>query len=310
MKARVCGALSLLLGTSAAFAEEAAFPLLELMARNVRGTNYHGIFTYQEGQRTSSARIVHTVVDGVEQERLQDLDGAGREFLRMQHPLDCEHAGHRLLSSPAAAASLSNPGIAQFYAVEMDGTERIASREGRRLRISPRDPYRYGMTLVLDVDSGLPLKAETTDGAGRVLERVQFVELVVGGASPAAEMSIATPGERIDTSHAVSRDDEAGRFSWSVSWLPAGFAESARERRQGDSGREVETRMFTDGLAVFSVFVEHQSDADVTGPGQAAQGATVAYVTPRLPEGVVTVVGEIPPETARLVANAVSFAAP
>ena len=311
MKALPCGALSLLLfGVNAARADESAFPLLELMARNVRATHYHGVFTYQEGQRTRSARIVHTVVDGVEQERLQDLDGAGREFLRMQHPLDCEHAGHRLLSSPAAAASLSNPGLAQFYAVEMDGTERIANREGRRLRISPRDPYRYGMTLVLDTESALPLKAETTDGAGRVLERVQFVELVVGGAIPAADMFTAEPGARIDASHAASRDAEAERFSWSVSWLPAGFAESARERRQGETGQEVETRMFTDGLAVFSVFVEHQSDADVTGPGQAAQGATVAYVAPRLPEGVVTVVGEIPPETARLVANAVSFATP
>ncbi len=299
------------MGATAALAADAALPLLELMAHNVRESNYRGIFTYEQGQKLSSARIVHAVVDGVEHERLQDLDGAGREFLRMEHPLDCRHAGHRLLmEGPDALALANNPGLGQFYAFEMDGGERIASREGRRLRISPRDPYRYGMTLVLDADSSLLLKAETTDGAGRVLERFQFVQLEVG--VPIPESDVFTPGQgaRVDASHASPDAAQVAPFDWSVSWLPAGFAESARERRQDAAGQPVETRMFTDGLAVFTVFVERQPDPSVSRPGQAVQGATIAYVTPRPPEGLVTVVGEIPPETARLVANAVSFAAP
>ena len=40
---------------------------------------------------------------------------------------------------------------------------------------------------------------------------------------------------------------------------------------------------------------------------QASQGATVAYVTVRGGQNVVTVVGEIPIATAQLVANAVNF---
>ena len=269
------------------------------MARNVREANYRGIFTYEQGQSLRSARIVHAVVDGVEHERLESLDGASREFLRMEHPLDCRHAGHRLLGEgPDALALAGNPALSQYYAFELDGDERIASREGRRLRISPRDPYRYGMTLVLDNNSALLLKSETTDGAGRVLERFQFVELEVGGSIPAEAVFTPEAGARVDA------------FDWSVSWLPAGFAESARERRADAAGRPVETRMFTDGLAVFSVFVERHADGAVSRPGQAVQGATIAYVTPRPQAGLVTVVGEIPPETARLVANAVSFAAP
>lgn len=312
MRKTLCAVMAFCaVGAGGASASEAALPLLELMARNVRESNYHGIFTYEQGQHLRSARIVHAVVDGVEHERLQGLDGAAREFLRSEHRLDCRHAGHRLLrEGPDALALASSPGLARYYAVEIDGSERIASREGRRLRISPRDPYRYGMNLVLDNDSALLLKAETTDGAGRVLERFQFVELEVGGDMPSGSGLGPQAGARVDAAHADPGGAPAEIFDWSVSWLPAGFAESARERREDAAGQPVETRMFTDGLAVFSVFVERQPDASVSRPGQAVQGATIAYVTPRLPAGLVTVVGEIPPETARLVANAVSFAVP
>ena len=67
--------------------------------------------------------------------------------------------------------------------------------------------------------------------------------------------------------------------------------------------------MYTDGLAVFSVFVERGAEvASGTSAGeQASQGATVAYVTVRGGQNVVTVVGEIPIATAQLVANAVNF---
>ena len=297
-------------GAVTAVASDMPLPALERMARNVRESNYSGIFTYEQGQHLRSARIVHAVVDGVEHERLQGLDGAAREFLRREHPLDCRHAGHRLLREGRDALAVAgNPGLGQYYFLEFDGAERVASREGRKLRISPRDPYRYGMNLVLDKDSALLLKAETTDGAGRVLERFQFIELEVGGAAPAT-IAAAGPGARVEPDHSRPDGTQEETFDWSVSWLPAGFAESARERQRGAAGEAVETRMYTDGLAVFSVFVERQSDAAVARPGQAVQGATIAYVTPRPPAGLVTVVGEIPPETARLVANAVSFAAP
>lgn len=308
----VHAALALFAGfVATTVAAEPGLPMLESMARNVRESNYRGIFTYEQGQSLRSARIVHAVVDGVEHERLEGLDGVSREFLRMEHSLDCRHAGHRLLREGLAALAFpGNPALAQYYAFEVDGSERVASREGRRLRISPRDPYRYGMTLVLDADSSLLLKSETTDGAGRVLERFQFVELEVGGNVPAELAFGPGPGARVDAAHDGPGEMPVAPFDWRVSWLPAGFAESARQRRTDAAGRPVETLMFTDGLSVFSVFVERQPDAAVSRPGQAVQGATIAYVTPRPPAGVVTVVGEIPPETARLVANAVSFAAP
>lgn len=311
---RSCWLVTLSLAAAAALADE-PLALFGEMARNVRAVSYQGVFTYEQGQGLSSARIVHSVAGGVERERLEQLDGPRREFIRLDHPLDCRHAGERLLDAdaPAGAAhhleSLARR-LGGTYAFELEGTERVASREGRRLRVSPRDPYRYGRVLVLDEASGLPLRSETTDGAGRVLERFQFVDLQVGGDITPADVVTRVPGPRIEAAHPEPAAASAADFDWSVAWLPEGFAQSAQEQRRGiDGAGRVESRMYTDGLASFAVFVERGAQT-LSRPGVATQGATVAFVTPRGHDGLVTVVGSIPVDTAQLIANSVNLPDP
>lgn len=298
-------AVLLLLGACEPEAAESPSALLDRMAESVRTSSYRGILTYQQGQELRSARIVHAVSDGRENDRLQQLDGVTRAFLRLDHPLDCRHGAH----APGDGAAGTSDWLSGHYAVELDGSDRVAGREGVRLRISPRDPYRYGMNLVLDTETALPLRSETTDGAGRVLERVQFVELEVDPRIDAREVLDTGPGASIEAGHPDPLPAGAATFRWNVSWLPRGFAERARDARSDPEGRHIETRMYSDGLAAFSVFVEGAGAVPGTA-GHASQGATVAYVMPRGPEGAVTVVGDIPPETARLIAHAVSFTQP
>ncbi|MBK7168730.1 MAG: MucB/RseB C-terminal domain-containing protein [Gammaproteobacteria bacterium] len=314
---RTLQALLLALLAGSAVAESVPQPreLLDAMSRNFRALDYRGVFTYEQGQTLRSVRIVHVVVDGVEQERLLTLDGEQREFLRRDHPVDCLHAGDQLLrlGSPPLTPPLrldagDTSRLDQYYAIEFDGTERVASRSGSRLRISPRDPYRYGMTLVLDDKTSLLLKSEITDGSGRVLERFQFVDVEIGKPVSAADLDAETPEATENLTHAPGTEPQAQPFVWTVSWLPEGFALSARElRAAADLGREVETQMYTDGLAVFAVFVERGVEVASDEGEQASQGATVAYVIARGGQNVVTVVGEIPIATAQLVANAVNF---
>jgi sigma-E factor negative regulatory protein RseB len=67
---------------------------------------------------------------------------------------------------------------------------------------------------------------------------------------------------------------------------------------------------FTDGLAVFSVFLEVDTTGSVTVEGYSRRGATIAYSRPIILEGIprrVTVVGEIPRQTARQIAQSVTF---
>ena len=197
--------------------------LLDAMSRNFRALDYRGVFTYEQGQTLRSVRIVHAVVDGVEQERLLTLDGEQQEFLRRDHPVDCVHAGDqlvRLASSPLVPPLRLGAGdtaqLGQRYAIEFDGTERVASRGGRRLRISPRDPYRYGMTLVLDDQTSLLLKSEITDGRGRVLERFQFVDVEIGKPVSAADLDAETPAASMSETHATGTEPLAPPFVWTI----------------------------------------------------------------------------------------------
>ena len=76
-------------------------------------------------------------------------------------------------------------------------------------------------------------------------------------------------------------------------------------QRRTDSNGDM--LMYTDGLTTFSVFIDPVIDT-FTVEGQARRGATVAYMQQverrNLPYSV-TVVGEIPPITARRVAESV-----
>lgn len=317
MQWRVCAlvVVATLLGNHRTLAmdTETAFASLDAMSRSFRELNYRGVFTYEQGQSLSSLRIIHAVLDGVERERVVHLDGDEREFVRSGHPVDCVHAGDHLvrLDPSSFTRGLQQPvaRLQKFYAITPDGVERVANRSGYRLRISPRDPYRYGMRLVLDEASSLLLKSETMDHAGRVLERFQFVEVEIGGNIDEEELRPET--RRAHVAEHAQREKpssaELSPFEWTVSWLPEGFELASREiRSKAGMSAPVESAIYTDGLAVFSIFVEKEP-GDSAQPGRASRGATVAYTVPRGANNAVTVVGEIPLATAELVANSVNF---
>lgn len=282
---------------------------LDAMSRHVRTLDYSGVFTYQFDREVRTARIAHVVKGGLENERLLHLDGEPAEVVRRGHPVDCEHEGDRLLRLPALAAGEAAAGVGTWYAVHFEGTERIASRTGKRLRIAPRDSYRYGRTLVLDEQSALLLKSETTDGLGNVLERFQFVDVSVGGAQPAEQLAAAGTAAHRIPAHAVqtaaTQPVAPPAFGWQAAWLPEGFALTGRELR-GNAGR-VQAETYSDGLSVFAVFVEPRDSTQDESAGFASQGATISYTIPRGSAHRVTVVGEVPAQTAQLVANSVNF---
>lgn len=298
---------ALLAASALVVAQDDPAARLDAMSRSLRNLDYDGVFTYAQGQALRSYHIVHEVVDGIEHERVTRLDGDAREFHREGHRADCEHEGDRLLRFGSERRQVRDSttqlagGADAYYLIEFDGDERVANHPGKRLRIVPRDRYRYGMVIVVDDASSLLLKRETTDGIGRVLERFQFVELRVGGEIPDGVPGAGT-GDEVHPLHTGE-----GPFAWTVAWLPQGFVPGGNATREsGARHAPVELRTYTDGLAVFTIFVERTAEVP-SSAGVAFHGATVSYVVPRGNGRLVTVVGEIPVETAQLIANAVNF---
>jgi sigma-E factor negative regulatory protein RseB len=307
----------LLLPTASLWAEDDPRVWLDRMSRSFRELNYDGVFIYETGREMRSLRLVHAVIDGVEHERVAHLTGPPREVIRVGHKLSCIHPGDELVrldhSIPAGPFAKQLTGglghLDAHYELLMSGTERIAGRDAVLIEVRPRDAFRYGYQFSLDRDTALLLRSRLLDGQGRVLELFQFADITIGGEPRLEDLQPGFDGHHVAHHHLVSEATSpvgaAATARWRVDWVPDGFRIAASDLRRDPRQSRVESRMYTDGLAVFSVFVE-SSDERVE-QGSAHHGATVAYTTPLtgVRGRVVTVVGEVPLNTARRVAGSV-----
>ena len=113
---------------------------LEKMNQALATRNYDGTFFHLSEGRVETMRIVHRVRAGRVTERLQSLDGSGREFVRNNDELTCylpdqhmvlveprQDRGPFLGSLPKFGASVND-----FYHIEEKPTTRILGRPGPR----------------------------------------------------------------------------------------------------------------------------------------------------------------------------------
>ncbi len=295
-------------GPECSAGDEAALRWLDRMSHSLRETSYKGVFTYQHGTTMQAMRITHSVKGNVETEEVTGLSGTGARVVRTQHPLDCIHPGHRLVRMGNYYANAEGGcGLAAYYRLKMGGVKRVAGRKAVVIHVLPRDMYRYGYQMALDAETGLLLKTQTIAQDGKILERFQFADLEIG--------DVEMDGTRVDVIHHAAHShgaqlsmlENADADSWNVNWLPKGFMLTDGS---GDSDQD---KTFTDGLAVFSVFLEPAPGLTEIGSGRARQGGTTAYTTGMIISGrpaLVTVLGEVPINTARMVADSVNWVQP
>jgi sigma-E factor negative regulatory protein RseB len=114
----------------------------------------------------------------------------------------------------------------------------------------------------------------------------------------------------------ASPPQERRKVSWHAEWVPDGFTMASWDiRRTPSSLKAVDTLMYSDGLAAFSVFIEDMPEAGAKAL-VSRSGATVA-VSEVLIGGspqdavhhLVTVVGEIPTATAQRIAQSIRYVA-
>jgi len=286
--------------------------------------SYDGIFSFYGGSDLASLRIVHMVIDGEQRERLMHLNGAPREIVRKGEDVACIlMPGDELLeleasipSGPFARAFIRRyDQISENYGFDFFGEDRIAGREAVRLAVSPLDEDRFGYRLWLDKQTRLLLRSELVDTTGERLEIFQFNTLKLGDQVSADALEpVGHQGEirshlelAAKPAVAVSQPE----IRWHAGWIPAGFVMAAADvRRRPDNLASINTMMYSDGLAAFSVFIENMPQAGAASM-VSREGATVAVT--RLTSGpqdnpyLVTIVGELPTVTAERIAESVEF---
>ncbi|MFL6532094.1 MULTISPECIES: MucB/RseB C-terminal domain-containing protein [Pseudomonas] len=298
--------VSLLLGgwcVAPAYAGEAQ-DWLNRLSQAEQQQSFQGTFVYERNGSFSTHNIWHRVQDGKVRERLLQLDGSAQEVMRIDGHTQCVSgtliAG--LGNTPDGTARALDPQkLKNWYDLAVIGKSRVAGRQAVIVALTPKDQHRYGFELHLDKETGLPLKSLLLNDKGQLLERFQFTRL---NTSEPSEGDLQASAE----CKAVVQDSNkatAVKTTWHSDWLPPGFElTSSVARNDPDTKIQVNSLMYDDGLARFSVFLEPLNGATATDTR--TQLGPTAAVSRRLttPQGemMVTVVGEIPIGTAERIA--------
>lgn len=310
------------LSTLVTASETSATDWLERMGPALNNTSYRGVFVYTRGQTVHSMQIAHRFEDGMVQERLVLQDGGTGEIVRRGMNVVCvlpERGRVRLdeviPSGPFAGAATGQVmPVGRWYHTELKGEDRVAGYEVVMISLTARDGHRYSHRLWLEKSTGLLVKSNVREADGDVLEQFQFTSLQITDDIPDSEFEIRMEGKQFSrTLDKNSGRENTGNSSspasgrtngWTLGWRPDGFVPAAMPR--AGEGRAV---AFSDGLAAFSVFVEPAGRVEMP-TGVSRIGATTVYMR-RLEQGdtgfLVTIVGEVPPETARRVAESVEL---
>ncbi|MGO2924290.1 MAG: sigma-E factor regulatory protein RseB, partial [Hafnia paralvei] len=192
--------------------------------------------------------------------------------------------------------------LRQYYNFISVGRTRVADRPCEVIRIVSRDGLRFSYIVWIDESSKLPLRVDLLDRDGETLEQFRVISFTVGDQVTAAMSSLAQltlpPLLKLPATDKVD-------FSWRTSWLPQGFKEVSRSRRTLPTLSEpVESRLYSDGLFSFTVNISSAASGAAVSEQFLRQGRRTIHTETRNNVDI-TVVGELPPATAKRVANSI-----
>lgn len=279
--------------------------------------NYEGTFVYQHGGRLDTMQIFHRSVDGAVTERLISLTGPPREVIRNDKEVRCYlpdqksiFIEQRRLDRKAFLAIDPGrlPDLEQNYAIALGHKNRVAGRISQQLVIRARDDYRYGYRLWADQVSGLLLRADLTNDKGKLLEQFMFTQLDIGDKVPDDMLETHTRPDGM----VWYRENEVAKGgparNWRATRLPRGFKLSSSVlRRLPKDDRVVRHLVYSDSLAVVSVFIEQLDGTDASDmvEGPTRMGALNAFG--KILDGHhITVVGEVPAKTIVMISNSLA----
>ena len=305
--------------SASVFAEDAAHDWLMKMGQAARDLSYDGYFVYQHGSQLEAMRIIHQSRDGRVRERLTSLNGSPREIIRNNELVSCYLPDENsVVVTHRKKQEKSFPDILPINLKRLDDNYKIVTRRGTRVSnrqtqvviIRPRDSYRYGYRLWADMQSGLLLKADLVDNKGKPLEQFMFTDVQINKRVTDADFRPSFGSSKMKWHRGKkSVTDVSNVPELKIVKLPPGFSLSANMSNVTPvKGKPMNHLVYSDGLAAVSIFVEKSASATpVLTQGANRMGAVNAYRS--VVTGYqVTVVGEVPAETVKMIGSSVVLA--
>jgi sigma-E factor negative regulatory protein RseB len=289
---------------------------LQRAANAARTSSYSGTFVHTNGERTSTVRIAHAIIDGVEQERVEPLDGEPHEIVRRGEDMICYFPEAKTMRLDKRVSARFFPSIfrgppealAENYTLRLGNTERMLGLECQWIRLDPKDALRFAQRLCAELTTGLLLRARTLNEQKKPIEQWTFTEVKLGPQVARSDVK-PTLQSRVKSwiTDSQPRDEAKGvDTGWAVTNMPAGYRKIGEVRRTlPGRSQPVSQIIYSDGLASLSVFVEPAGVPARPAEAASEEGTTSFFVRPA-GDFVVTVLGEVPIATAQQIGRSVS----
>ena len=293
---------------------------LERMGDALAARTYDGEFLQLAQGQVERMRILHSGAADGGAERLVSLSGSAREVVRNDAGVYCYLPDQRrvLVESRDTRGPLLGTlphfnvqALEPNYVVTLGKRARsLLGTPAQIVDVRPRDRHRFGYRLWIDSASGMPVRSDLFDIDGTVLEQVLFIRLDFPRHLTAAQLKTqvdASGYTYVNQSQSALKTPAA--LPWGAARLPPGFQLLAAGQQLMPGDHEPAMHLvLSDGLATVSVFVEHPRPGQPVREGQGVVGS--AYAMSLLVGGErVTAIGEVPPDTVRLIASAIESAA-
>lgn len=304
--------LGLVFVTSASYAEVVE-SWLDKMSQAMKTTNFEGTMIIRQQDQLQALNVRHGMNDDGVWERLESLTGEAREIIRHNSKVTTIFPQRKLVTVSRETSPMSLHSrlpsdmdvLKKLYNVKLAGFDRVAGRQARILELIPLDKYRYGYKFWLEKDSSLLLKCDLLDEQKQVVEQLMFSELNILKQLPDNIDSISS-----DISSYQVVDLDMGKVNqdkspWMASQLPQGFTLTGNNIRPSVKGMGVRHHiMYSDGMASVSVFIEKHHPDETALMGVSRMGALNVYSFHR-DQNHITVIGEVPVATVRLIGQSI-----
>ena len=309
---------ALLLITSTAFADHPQKDVEDWLAKMHHAAhllNYDGTFVYGQGNELTSMQIFHSVDKKGEFERLISLDGSGREVIRSGDTVTCILPDKNSVVVDKSRPDTEFPPtfplkidrLLKTYSFHFAENGMVAGQVAKQLIIRPRDQYRYGHALWIDTETGLLLKDHLIGNDGKIVEQFMFTQINYPDAIKRSHLLSNSKNKEFTWYEAKDFEKKSiiHKMNWKATKLPAGFTAGVkRHHKMTMTAMPVEHLMYSDGLSSISIFVEKQMQHSKNLMGGSTMGAVNAYGR-SVGKYHVTVVGEVPQVTVKMIGDSV-----
>lgn len=289
--------------------------LLKNVQQAAQNEDYAGIITHNNGKETQSMYLVHIVDGKGERERLVLLDGAEREFLRVNEMTQCLLPNEEVIILEPSRTDRF-PGL--LHSQEIDVSEsyqmtalnqstRIAGRTCQMYQLDPVDEQRFGYRLCVDQETSLLLQMQTLDAQEQLVLQVAFANVDIGAQVDSSRLESPWDTQEWRIISADMDEVDLSGQGWRIPY-PSGFKPIKQVVRSMPQTRQVAQLLLSDGLAAISLFIE-----PVSGQGQRLQaedgkkmGGVFLHRT-QIGENWLTLTGEVPLETLQYLGQHTQF---